>query len=110
MSEPNWYIWAAIACLCLATYLPRASLWLIGSKISFSAQVESALRYAPACALAAIVAPDLLLSHGGITATITQFRLLGAIAGTACFLYTRSLVWAIACGMGVFTAARLLGG
>jgi branched-subunit amino acid transport protein len=68
------------------------------------------LRYAPACALAAIVAPDLLLSHGGITATVTQLRLLGAATATVCFFYTRSLVWAITCGMGVFTAARLLGG
>jgi branched-subunit amino acid transport protein len=108
MSEPNGYVWAAIACLCLATYLPRACLWLIGSKISFSPQVESALRYAPACALAAVVAPDLLLSHGGIAATLAQFRILGAAAATVCFLYTRSLVWAIACGMSVFTAARLL--
>jgi branched-subunit amino acid transport protein len=108
MTSRELYIWAAVLCLALATYLPRAILWILGSKLSFSRPVESALRYAPAAALAGIVAPALLVEHGSLATWVGASRVLAAAAATICFLYTRSLVWTIACGMGAFTVARLL--
>jgi hypothetical protein len=43
----------------------RSSFWLVGHHITIPKRVQEMLRYAPACALAAIVAPDLMLAANG---------------------------------------------
>ena len=58
-------IWAVIAVLVVATAATRSSFWLVGHHITIPKRVQEVLRYAPACALAAIVAPDLLLGGDG---------------------------------------------
>jgi branched-subunit amino acid transport protein len=55
------YLWLTFILIGLATTLPRASFIVLGNRIALPSLVQSALRYAPAAALAAIVAPDLLL-------------------------------------------------
>ncbi|MFP5391640.1 MAG: AzlD domain-containing protein, partial [Gammaproteobacteria bacterium] len=58
-------IWITIIVLALATAATRSSFWLVGHHINIPKRVQDMLRYAPACALAAIVAPDLLLDGAG---------------------------------------------
>jgi branched-subunit amino acid transport protein len=70
--------------------------------------VDQALAYAPACALAAIVVPDLAIAGGEVRLDPGNFRLLGALAAAAVYVATRSFVATIAAGMAVFTALRLL--
>lgn len=62
----DWTIWPVLLALGLATTLPRASFIVLGSRITLPPVVQRALRYAPAAALAAIVAPDLLLTQGQV--------------------------------------------
>jgi branched-subunit amino acid transport protein len=52
-------IWMVIFLLFLATFIARSSFWLAGNRIQLPKRVQEALRYAPACALAAIIVPDL---------------------------------------------------
>ena len=59
----DWEIWVVIGVLCVATAATRSSFWLIGHRVSIPPRVQEMLRYAPACALAAIIGPDLLLEH-----------------------------------------------
>lgn len=55
------YLWLTFILIGLATTLPRASFIVLGNRVSLPSVVERALRYAPAAALAAIVAPDIVL-------------------------------------------------
>jgi len=54
-------IWIVIFSLWLATFIARSGFWLAGNRINLPQRVQEALRYAPACALAAIIVPDFCL-------------------------------------------------
>ena len=62
----DWTIWPILFAIGLATTLPRASFIVLGNRVTLPPVVQRALRYAPAAALAAIVAPDLLLAQGHV--------------------------------------------
>lgn len=101
-------VWLVIAGLTATTVLTRAGLLLLGDRLTLPPRVERALRYAPACALAAIVAPDLLLAGGRLDLSFGNHRLLAGLVSVAVFLRTRSMLWTLAAGMAAFTALRLL--
>ena len=61
--------------------------------------LRRALRFAPAAALAAIVAPDLLLNGGVLDLGAGNTRLVAGLAGFAVALATRSTLTAIVTGM-----------
>ena len=50
----------AIVSLVLATFITRAGMLLVGDRLRLSRHVEAALRFAPACALTALVLPEVL--------------------------------------------------
>ena len=104
----DWEIWATIIALALATAATRSSFWLIGHHITIPRRVHEMLRYAPACALAAIIAPDLLLEHGQVQLHLSNLKLLAGIAAIVFFLITRNMLQTIVFGMLSFTALRLL--
>jgi branched-subunit amino acid transport protein len=102
------WTWVAIAGITLSTFVTRAGLLLLGERVRLPAVVDQALAYAPACALAAIVVPDLAVAGGEIRLSADNFRLVGAVAAAAVYVATRSFIATIAVGMAVFTALRLL--
>ena len=104
----DWEIWATIAVLALATAATRSSFWLIGHHIAIPRRVHEMLRYAPACALAAIIAPDLLLLNGQVQFQLSNLKLLAGIAAIVFFLMTRNMLQTIVFGMLSFIALRLL--
>lgn len=106
MSE-SW-TWIAIAGVTLSTFITRAGLLLLGERVRLPVVVDQALVYAPACALAAIVVPDLAIAGGEVRLDPGNFRLAGALVAAAVYVATRSFVATIAAGMAVFTALRLL--
>lgn len=77
--------WLAILWLTLATILTRCSFFLLGRHaVRLPPKLQYALRYAPAAALAAIVAPDLLLANGELAMSWSNPKLmagLGAVFG-----------------------------
>jgi branched-subunit amino acid transport protein len=105
-------IWAVIGALCVATATARASLWLVGHRISIPKRVNEVLRFAPACALAAIIAPDLLMDGSGhLQTTLANPKLLAGIAAAGFYLLRKNMLQTIVFGMLVFTGLRLaLGG
>lgn len=100
-------VWLAIAGVLATTLATRASFIVLGARWRLPEVVERALRYAPACALAAIVGPDVLAHGGAPVAGLENFRLPAAIAAAIAFALTRSMLWTIGVGMTVFTALRL---
>lgn len=105
----DWEIWATIGVLAVATAATRSSFWLVGHHITIPRRVQEMLRYAPACALAAIIAPDLLLSGSGqLQATLSNPRLVAGVGAIVFYLVRRNMLQTIVFGMLMFTALRLL--
>jgi branched-subunit amino acid transport protein len=100
-------IWLVIVLLLVATFIARSSFWLVGHRITLPKRVQEALRYAPACALAAIIIPDLLMNNGQIQIGFNNPRLIAGIAATAFFLVKRDMLLTIIFGMAVYTFIRL---
>jgi branched-subunit amino acid transport protein len=91
---------AAITLLCRSFFLlPKQDLpmprWL-----------REGLRYAPTAALAAVVAPELVLTQGHLIDTWRDARIFGALAGLLFYTWRRSLFGTIVCGTGVMLALR----
>jgi branched-subunit amino acid transport protein len=100
------YIWLAILGITAATFIARSSVLLLGERLRLPPVVESALRYAPACALAAIIAPDLFITAAGLDLTLDNPRWVAGLAAIAIFTAFRSNIGAIIGGMLVFWLVR----
>jgi branched-subunit amino acid transport protein len=104
----DWEVWTVIAVMVVATAATRSAFWLIGHHITLPKRVQEALRYAPACALAAIIAPDLLLGgQGQLQLDPSNPKLLAGIAAVLFYLVRRNMLLTIVFGMVVFTALRV---
>jgi branched-subunit amino acid transport protein len=105
----DWEIWAVIGVLCVATAVARSSLWLVGHHITIPKRIQEMLRFAPACALAGIIAPDLLMGAGGqVQTSLLNPRLLAGVAAVLFYVARKNMLQTIVFGMLVFTALRLL--
>ncbi|MGO4379123.1 AzlD domain-containing protein [Pseudoduganella sp. RAF53_2] len=102
-------VWLTIIALGCATAATRSSFWLVGQRISIPTRVQGMLRYAPSCALAAIIGPDLLLDPAGVVSVgIHNYKLFAGIAAGAYYLIRKSMLETIIFGMLAYTALRLL--
>lgn len=101
------WVWITIVGLTGATIVTRAALFVLGDRVQLPTRLERALRYAPACALTAILVPDLAFTAHGLDVSLHNLRMLAAIASAAFFVVTRDMLWTIVFGMVVFTALRL---
>lgn len=100
-------IWITIVLMTAATVITRGTFYLLGHSVKLPPRVQHALRYAPAAALAAIVAPDLVLADGALHLSVFNPKLMAGIGATAFFLLTRHLLYTIIVGMGLYTVFRL---
>jgi branched-subunit amino acid transport protein len=104
----DWQIWAVILVLGLATACTRSAFWLIGHRVTIPPRVQEMLRYAPACALAAIVGPDLVLGQGGdLQLSLGNPKLLAGVAALGYYLWRRHMLQTIVFGMLVLTLLRV---
>jgi branched-subunit amino acid transport protein len=94
--------------LALSTLVTRTSFLVAGARLRLGQRVETALRYAPVCAVSAIIVPDILF-HGGGSLDLQPFnpRLVGALAAALWLCWSRNLVGCLATGMVAYTLARL---
>jgi branched-subunit amino acid transport protein len=101
------YVWLAILAITAATVVTRSALHVADSRWQLPPQLDAALRYAPGCALAAIVLPDLAHgADGALRLGLDNHRLLAALAAAGICAYTRSALGTILGGMGVFWLLR----
>ena len=101
-------IWITIGVLALATAITRSSFWLVGHHITIPPRVGEMLRYAPACALAAIVFPDMLLGpQDELQLALANPKLIAGIAALLFYLWRRAMLQTIVFGMVVLTLLRV---
>lgn len=97
-----------IAGLALSTFLTRGSFLIAGARLRLHPRVESALRYAPVCTLAAIIAPNVLLDGGAhLDVSLMNPRLIGVLGAGLWLCWSRNMVGCLASGMLAFTLARV---
>lgn len=101
-------VWLVIVLLTVATVLARSSFLLLGNRVNLPPRVQNALRYAPACALAALIAPDILMADGHIVTTVLNPKLLATALAVGFFLLRKDMLQTIFFGMIVFTLLRLI--
>ncbi|BEV13863.1 AzlD domain-containing protein [Herbaspirillum sp. DW155] len=102
----DWYVWGAIALMTLSTVITRSGFFLFGHAVKLPPRVKHALSYAPAAAMAAIIFPDLVTSHGVIEMSLGNPKLLSGIGAGVFFAATRHLLGTIVAGMSLFTLLR----
>ena len=104
----DWQIWVVILVLGVATACTRSAFWLIGHKVTIPPRVQEMLRFAPACALAAIVFPDMLLGpQGDLHLSPANPKLLAGLASLGFYLWRRAMLQTIVFGMLVLTLLRV---
>jgi branched-subunit amino acid transport protein len=89
------------------TILTRGFFLLSEREWPVPAALMRGLRYAPLAALAAIIAPEVLLTNGSLVDHWQDARLLAVAAGTAYFWWQRSILGTIVVGTAVMLAAKL---
>ena len=99
--------WLAIVGVALSAIVARTSFVVFGARLKLPVAVEHALRFAPAAALADILAPALILRAGHVDFSLANHRLIAAIAAAMVIWRTKSMLWTIFAGMIVLTALRL---
>jgi branched-subunit amino acid transport protein len=100
-------IWAVIILLTVATVIDRSAFWVIGHHINLPRRVQEALRYAPSCALAAIVVPDFFINDNQLVTSLHNPKLIAGIAAGVFYLWKKDMLLTIMFGMGMFTVVRL---
>lgn len=103
-------VWLLILGGGAVVYVTRAVFILPGRSLKLSPDTQRLLRYAPAAALMAIIAPDLGTLQGELALNVDNLRLLAGLAGFAIAAWTRSVLFTILGGMLVLTALRLIVG
>ena len=99
------WLWLTFLLIGLATTLPRASFIVLGNRVVLPSVVQRALRYAPAAALAAIVAPDVLLVAGDFTPL--NPKLAAALVAVVAATRSRNPWLPFIAGLSVLLALRL---
>lgn len=100
---------AVIAILGLAaiTLVTRAFFMIPDRELPLPGWLKQGLRYAPLAALAAVVAPEIVMTKGELIGTWKDARLFGAAAATAYYFWRRGILGTIVSGTAVLLVLRL---
>lgn len=98
--------WIALIGLALVTVFTRNFFLVLGDRLRLPERVAHALRYAPACALAGLIVPEVVLQQGQWMTSWTHPPLWGALTALIVMIATRNMVSTMVIGMGVFTLLR----
>ena len=100
-------LWIAFVGIGLTGVVTRCSFLLLGERLRMPKAIERALRHAPAAALAAILAPALVLLDGHPDLSAGNYRLVAGLIAAFVMWRTGGMLWTMAAGVAVFTALRL---
>lgn len=101
-------IWLTIAGMMLVTLATRTIMLVFGERIPLPERVQHGLRFAPVCALVALIAPELLTDQGAWAISLANPKFVAGAIAVAVMLATRSMVATMVLGMAVFVGMRLL--
>lgn len=101
------YVVAAIVGLTCVTVATRSSFFMLPQRFQLPPLLERALRFAPGCALAAIVAPAVFTRDHHTYLSLHNNQMWAVLAAGVVFAWRRNMLLMMTVGMAVFTALRL---
>ncbi len=111
MAETDGWTLLVILGLTAISVLTRGLFFISEREWQLPGWAERGLRYAPIAALAAVIAPDILLTDGAMGEVLRDGRTWGALAAAGFYFWRRRgsyvLPAAIGVGLAVFLPLRL---
>lgn len=101
------YLVVATVGLTIVTVATRSSFFMLPARIELPTRIERGLRYAPACALMAIITQNVFAPHGHRFVSWENYQIWALLAAAVVFAWKRNMILMMAVGMAVFTALRL---
>ena len=98
----GWMPWIVTLGLAAGTVLTRGFFMIPEREVPMPEWFKRGLRYAPLAALAAVVAPEVLMSQGALISTLADARLPAAVCATVYFWFQRGILGTILIGMAVY--------
>ena len=102
----TWEAVIAILGLALITISTRGFFLYPERDLPLPAWLKQGLRYAPLAALAAVVAPEIVMQQGHLLATFKDARIYATLCATAYFFWRRGILGTIVTGTLVMVALR----
>ncbi len=102
-----WEAVLAIAGLAGITMLTRGFFIVPDRELPLPGWLRQGLRYAPLAALAAVIVPEVVLSHGHLIGTWKDARLYAAAVGAGYYFWRRGILGTIVLGTATMLALRL---
>jgi branched-subunit amino acid transport protein len=102
----TWHAVVAIVGLAVITVATRGFFLYPERELPLPAWLKQGLRYAPLAALAAVVAPEILMQQGHLITTFKDARLYATLAATLYFFWRRGILGTIVTGTLVMVALR----
>jgi branched-subunit amino acid transport protein len=103
----GWEVALTIVGLGVITVVTRAFFFLPRREVPMPGWLREGLRYAPLAALAAVVAPEVVMTQGRLIDTWQDARLFAVAAATAYYFWRRDILGTIVTGTAVMLALRL---
>ena len=101
------YAFITIVGLTVITSVTRAFFLFSRRDLVLPDWMQRGLRYAPLAALAAVVAPEVVMTQGQFIDTWRDPRLFAVAASTAYFFWRRGILGTIVSGMSVLLVLKL---
>ncbi|MBY0454314.1 MAG: AzlD domain-containing protein [Burkholderiaceae bacterium] len=92
----------AIVGLTVITVVSRTFFMLSDRELPLPGWLQRGLKYAPLAALTAVVAPEVLMSHGALIHTLEDARLPAVLCAGAYYFWRRGILGTIMLGMAVY--------
>jgi branched-subunit amino acid transport protein len=94
--------------LTAVTIVTRSLFMIVGDRFVLPRRLQQGLRYAPVCALVALIVPQVLTRGAGLDLSPFNPRLDAALAAAAVMYWRRDMLSAMGAGMLVLFALRWL--
>jgi branched-subunit amino acid transport protein len=98
----DWTVLLTILGMAAVSVLTRSFFFLSDRPWTLPPIVRTGLKYAPVAALAAVIVPEVVMSHGHLIDTWKDARLYALAAGIAWFAWRRGVLGTIVAGMLVY--------
>ena len=102
----TWEAVVAIFGLALITVVTRGFFLYPERDLPLPGWLKQGPRYAPLAALAAVVAPEIVMQQGHLITTFKDARLYATLAATGYFFWRRGILGTIVTGTLVMVALR----
>jgi branched-subunit amino acid transport protein len=102
-------IWLAIIGMTIVTLATRTVMLVLGDRLPLPERVQHALRFAPACALTALIAPELLTEQGAWAISLANAKFVAGATAILVMLVTRSMLATMGFGMAAYLLLRHFG-